>query len=71
MLMEETMKLATKIASNGSLAVPVAKKVIRKGFSMEFAPASDLEADEFGKLFDQATTQEGMKAFLEKRKPVW
>lgn len=70
-LMEETMKLATRIASNGSQAVPVAKIVMRKGFSMDFASASDLEADEFGKLFDQAPTQEGMKAFLEKRKPVW
>ena len=70
-LMEETMKLAAKIAGNGSTAVPVSKKVIRIGAELGFERASALESEEFGKLFDQATTKEGMKAFLEKRKPNW
>jgi enoyl-CoA hydratase len=70
-LMEETMKLATRIATNGSKAVPVAKKVIRGGMMMDFSAGSELEAKEFGKLFDDPATKEGMKAFLEKRKPVW
>jgi enoyl-CoA hydratase len=70
-LMEETMKLATRIASNGSRAVPVSKKVIRSGMAMAFSAGSELEAKEFGKLFDDPATQEGMKAFLEKRKPIW
>ena len=30
-----------------------------------------LEAVEFGKLFDTDETKEGIKAFLEKRKPNW
>jgi enoyl-CoA hydratase len=71
LLMEETLKLATRIASNGSQSVPVSKMVIRKGMSMDFGSASALESEEFGKLFDQAATKEGMKAFLEKRKPEW
>ncbi|HPS63225.1 MAG TPA: enoyl-CoA hydratase-related protein [Bacteroidales bacterium] len=70
-LMEETMKLASRIAGNGSLAAPVAKKVIRQGFTMNFSDASALESREFGKLFDEPATHEGMKAFLEKRKPNW
>lgn len=71
LLLEETMKIAKKIASNGSQAVSVSKSVIRQGINMEFSAASVLEADAFGKLFDQAPTKEGMTAFLEKRKPNW
>ena len=71
MLMEEVMKLASKIAGNGSLAVPVSKRVIRDGISMGFREASELEAVEFGKQFSNEATKEGMKAFLEKRKPNW
>ncbi|MCX6287317.1 MAG: enoyl-CoA hydratase-related protein [Bacteroidetes bacterium] len=70
-LMEEVMKLASKIASNGSQAVPVSKKIIREGIALPFEEASILEANEFSKLFSQPETKEGMKAFMEKRKPVW
>jgi len=70
-LMEEVMKLATRIASNGSKAVPVAKKIIRKGIGMNFSDACKLESDAFSRLFDEPATKEGMKAFLDKRKPVW
>ena len=71
LLLEEAMKLATRMANNGSQAVPVSKQVIRKGISMDFKAASEMEAFEFGKQFDRAPTKEGMKAFLEKRKPNW
>jgi enoyl-CoA hydratase len=71
LLMEETLKMAAKIASNGSSAVPVSKRIIRKGLEMDFHSASAMEADAFGKLFGQPATQEGMNAFLEKRKPTW
>ena len=70
-LMEEVMKLAVKIASNGSQAAPVSKKVIRKGFSLSLNEGCNLEAAEFSKLFTMAVTKEGMKAFVEKRKPLW
>ncbi|MEI7499022.1 MAG: enoyl-CoA hydratase-related protein [Bacteroidota bacterium] len=70
-LLEEVMKLASKIAKNGSQAVPVSKKAIRDGISMDFNEASELEAIQFGKQFDNNATKEGMKAFLEKRKPNW
>ena len=70
-LMEEVMKLASKVAANGSSAVPVSKKIIREGAGHAFNDACKLEAEEFSKLFNQAATKEGMKAFVEKRKPVW
>jgi enoyl-CoA hydratase len=70
-LMEEVSKIAEKICSNGSEAIGKIKKVTREGFSLDFLRASELESREFGRLFDQPSTKEGMKAFLEKRKPEW
>jgi enoyl-CoA hydratase len=70
-LMEEVMKLTAKIAGNGSLAVPMSKKIIREGIYRTFRDASELEAVEFGKQFGRPATIEGMTAFLEKRKPDW
>lgn len=70
-LMEEVMKLASKIASNGSRAVPVSKKIIHQGMGLPFSQACKLESEEFSKLFSEITTKEGMKAFIEKRKPEW
>ncbi|MCX6243202.1 MAG: enoyl-CoA hydratase-related protein [Bacteroidetes bacterium] len=70
-LMEEVMKLATKMASNGSHAVRMAKEIIRKGRETTLHDGSNLESEAFSKLFDYPSTKEGMKAFLEKRKPNW
>jgi len=71
LLMEEVMKIAGRIASNGSHALQSIKEVTRKGMEMTFADGSELESKSFGWLFDQPSTKEGMKAFLEKRKPEW
>lgn len=71
LLMEEVMKMATKIASNGSKAINQVKVITREGINLEFSEACELEAEAFGQLFDEPTTKEGMKAFLEKRKPEW
>lgn len=70
-LMEEVMKMARKIASNGSKAIIKAKEIIRKGREIPFAEGSKMEAEAFSKLFDYPSTKEGMKAFMEKRKPNW
>jgi enoyl-CoA hydratase len=70
-LMDIALSMAEKIANNGSHAAIKAKRVIRDGFNMDFKSASLLEQQQFGSLFDESTTQEGMKAFLEKRKPIW
>jgi len=71
LLLDEVMKLASKIANNGSQAVSTSKRVIRHGLNMSFHEGSEMEAVEFGKQFDHKATKEGMKAFLEKRKPTW
>ena len=70
-LMTEAMTLATKIASKGTVAVKKAKEVTRKGMLTDFNAACNIEAEEFGNLFGKSESGEGMKAFLEKRKPNW
>lgn len=71
-LMDETMRLAHQIASKGPQAIRKVKQVTRKGYSMNFDGGSKLEARQFGSLFGAGSEgEEGMKAFLEKRKPEW
>lgn len=71
-LMDETMRLAGLIAAKGPEAVRKVKQVTRKGFEMGFDDGSSLEAEHFGSLFGAGSQgEEGMKAFLEKRKPNW
>jgi len=70
-LIEEVLAMAAKMAANGSQAIRKAKEVIRKNYDRNLKEANDIEAEAFSKLFDYPSTQEGMKAFLEKRKPKW
>ncbi len=67
-LMEETMKIARTIASKGPLAVKKVKYVARTGRQMPFDDGCSLESEFFGTQF-KAEGEEGMRAFLEKRKP--
>jgi enoyl-CoA hydratase len=69
-LISETIEIAKRIASKGPLAVKKVKTVTRQGFLMDFQAASALESKEFGTQF-KGEGEEGMKAFLEKRKPNW
>jgi enoyl-CoA hydratase len=71
-LMEECMRLARLIDDKGPMAVRKVKQVTRAGIGMDFDKGSSLEADHFGSLFGSGSQgEEGMKAFLEKRKPEW
>jgi len=68
LLMEETLKIAKIIASKGPQAVKKVKYVTRAGRMMNFDEGCNLEAEYFGTQF-KAEGEEGMRAFLEKRKP--
>ena len=69
-LMEEVLRIAGVIATKGPDAVKLVKFVARTGYQFSLAQGSQLEAQSFGQLFGKQGT-EGMKAFLEKRKPQW
>ena len=70
-LMAETKTLARKISDAGPNAVRAAKVVINRGFDTDLATGQEYEVEAFSKLFVTDETHEGMKAFLEKRKPDW
>lgn len=69
-LMTEAMRIATVIASRGPMAVKLVKSVTRNGLNSSFSDGEHLESKQFGDPFGTEGT-EGMKAFLEKRKPEW
>ena len=69
-LMNETLKIAKKITQQGPNAIVALKKIVRKGYQMDITKGFGLESDEFSTLFE-SDGPEGMKAFLEKRKPNW
>jgi enoyl-CoA hydratase len=71
-LMNECMRLGKLIAAKGPKAVAKVKRVTRASWLMSFEDGCEYEAQQFGTLFGKGNEgEEGMKAFLEKRKPNW
>lgn len=70
-LMEETINIAKKIANKAPIAVRLAKELIEIATSVDLKRGLKVEADYFSLCFATEDQKEGMKAFLEKRKPVW
>ena len=63
--------LASKVAKQSPVAVTACKKLIQKSRAMPIIKALPQERQAFVDLFDSEDQTEGVKAFLEKRKPVW
>ena len=68
-LMEETRKFAKKLASMPAFAVKMAKHSINFGYDLSLDNANRLEVECCAQCFSTQDQKEGMKAFLEKRKP--
>jgi enoyl-CoA hydratase len=69
--LEEAIKLAEEIASRAPLAVRAAKKMVNEAFERPLADGLAAEKQEFYTLFASEDQKEGMRAFIEKRKPEW
>jgi enoyl-CoA hydratase len=69
--LDEALKLADEIASRPTLAVRAAKKLINQSYELSLAEGLAEEKQAFYKLFASQDQKEGMKAFIEKRKPEW
>jgi enoyl-CoA hydratase len=63
------IELARTIAGMPPLAVRAIKEVVQLGQDVPLETALSLERKAFVMLFDSADQKEGMKAFLEKRRP--
>jgi enoyl-CoA hydratase len=69
-LLPTAVETAKTIGTKGPLAVRLVKRVTREGLLKDFEAGCALEAEAFGLPFGNEGA-EGMKAFLEKRKPEW
>lgn len=69
-LMTEAKRIAGVIAAKGPTAVKLVKSVAINGLLSGFVDGEKMEQQHFGDTFGSEGT-EGMKAFLEKRKPNW
>ncbi|MCP4669202.1 MAG: enoyl-CoA hydratase/isomerase family protein [Deltaproteobacteria bacterium] len=68
-LWEETMKTARVLASKGRVSIRAVKRCIDQGFNQDLRSACAMEANYFGLCKASPDADEGMSAFLEKRKP--
>lgn len=69
--MEEALALAREIASRAPMAIRIAKESVNKAFETSLSEGLDFERKLFYFLFSTEDQKEGMKAFIEKRKPEW
>lgn len=66
-LMDETIKLANKIASKGQLAIRYSKTAINRGIETDLETGMIIEKELFALCFSTEDQKEAMSAFLEKR----
>jgi enoyl-CoA hydratase len=71
LLLDEAKAIALKIASKPSLAVKAAKEAVLKSANTPLDEGLEFERKSFYLLFASEDRTEGMKAFLEKRKPEY
>jgi enoyl-CoA hydratase len=69
LLMDEAKAIANKIAAKPALAIKAAKEAVLKSADLPLDEGLDFERKSFWLLFASEDRTEGMKAFLEKRKP--
>lgn len=69
--MSAALELADRIAAMPSLAVRAAKRSVLAAAELPLAAGLRAEREAFFDLFATADQTEGMRAFQEKRRPVW
>ncbi len=70
-LLDEAKRLAVAIAAQPPLAVRMTKDAVLKAQEMSLESGLDYEYRLFAFLFGTKDQKEGMRAFIEKRKPQW
>lgn len=70
-LIDAAVKTAEIIAEKGPYAVSLAKRVLVEGLDADQRTANRLEQHSFGLVFGSRDHEEGINAFLDKRKPTF
>ncbi|MGQ9825641.1 MAG: enoyl-CoA hydratase-related protein [Desulfotomaculales bacterium] len=70
-LMKKTMEIMEEIVQNGPVALRQAKRAINLGLEVDLATAFALEAECYNVCLATEDRDEGLRAFNEKRKPVY
>jgi enoyl-CoA hydratase len=68
-LREKTLELANKIAEKSPVALAMAKTAVKNAARTTLREGLDAEIDLFALCFSSEDKEEGVRAFLEKRKP--
>ncbi|MGJ9383131.1 enoyl-CoA hydratase/isomerase family protein [Salipaludibacillus sp. CF4.18] len=68
-LISEATRWARELAEKPSIAMQMLKKSVNQGGSIDLQSGLDLEAACFGNAFASEDRKEGMKSFIDKRKP--
>jgi len=69
--LEEALLFAGELATRAPLALAAGKQAVLAAFELPLADGLVAERELFHALFDSIDQKEGMRAFLEKRKPQW
>lgn len=69
--MDKVLEVARTIASRGPLAIAAAKRAVNQGIELTLLGGLQKEAEQFTELFGSEDQREGMRAFMEKRAPVF
>ena len=68
-LLDEVILIATMISKNSPQAIKKTIGLINKSYDLKNEDGLMVESIEFGKLFKEDESSEGLSAFIEKRKP--
>jgi len=70
-LMSAAKEMASTIASRGPAAVALIKACVNRGVNADIEVGGSYESEAFATCFALGEAQEGINAFLGKRKPGW
>jgi enoyl-CoA hydratase/carnithine racemase len=70
-VVEESLGLARQVAENAPIAVAASKHAINEGYSLALDEALEVEQMHYAKTLGTEDRLEGLKAFAEKRAPVY
>ena len=68
-LLDDIQKILNTVCLNAPKAISKTIELVNKSYDLKIEDGFNVEAIEFGKLFNEDESKEGMSAFLEKRKP--